>query len=105
MPSLKEEAQAYEPKHTKNIADLDAVSTSIEIHTAEGIDKENNPFTYKYVTVDGVDYRVPFKVLGDLKVLQEENPAMTLFKVKKTGEGLSTKYTVVPLQETVPVAV
>jgi hypothetical protein len=68
MAKLKDEAMAYESKLTKNIADL-----------------------------DGEKYRVPNSVLKQLKVLLEDNPDLKKFKVKKSGVGLNTDYTVIPI--------
>ena len=53
-------------------------------------------FPYKYVEVDGVRYKMPISVFKDLKALREETPNLTKFKVKKTGEGINTSYTVIP---------
>jgi hypothetical protein len=48
--------------------------------------------------VNGEEYRVPDSVLKALKDNLEVNPKLGWFKVKKTGEGLKTNYTVIPLQ-------
>jgi len=46
--------------------------------------------------VDDEEYRVPTSVLKSLKVILEDKPDLKFFKVKKTGEGLKTEYTVIP---------
>jgi len=97
MASLKEEAQAYVPKQTKNIAELMKVSTELEVKDDEGTDSEGHAFKYKFIEQDGEQYRVPGSVLGQIKDLLEENPNLKNFKVKRTGEGLKTRYTVIPL--------
>lgn len=99
MASIKEEAMAYEPKASiKNIADLPEVSTDIELKDGEGKNKETGEdFKYKFIDVNGEEYRVPNKVIGDLKVILEENKDLKKFKVKRTGAGLETRYTVIPL--------
>jgi len=48
--------------------------------------------------IDGVRFRVPLKVFGDLKAIMEVNPNMKKFKVSKKGAGINTKYTVIPLE-------
>ena len=98
MATLKEEAKAYEPPQTKNIADLEVVSTDIEISEREYQDSEGKPFKIKVVTLNGEDYRVPISVLKSLKTILEEKPDLKHFKVKKTGEGLKTEYTLIPLE-------
>jgi len=97
MPTIKDKAKAYEPKQTKNITDLEVVRTDAEVKETTARDKEGNEFTYNYITVDGEEYRVPDSVLKDLKVILEANPNLTSFQVKKTGTGMGTKYTVIPL--------
>ncbi len=96
--TLKEEAQAYEPQQkTKNIAELDRVSTALVVEEDSFLDNEDKEVKIKVVTVDGEKYRVPVSVLSALKVMMEDNPSLENFKVKKTGEGMDTRYTVIPL--------
>ena len=45
------------------------------------------------------EYRVPKSVLKQLKEQLEVNPKLKFFKVNKTGEGMKTSYTVIPLVE------
>ena len=93
MASLKDTAKAYEAKaKVNNIADLQSVSTELEVQT----DSEAE-FPYDYVVVDGKNYRIPSSVVANLKAILEENPKLQKFKVKKTGEGMETRYTVIPL--------
>lgn len=99
MTSLKESAIAYvAPDKTKNIVDLPKVSTELVVETKEKKNRDGETFTIQYVTVDGEQYRVPSSVLGTLKLLLEDNPNLKEFKVKSTGQGLDTRYTVIPLQ-------
>ncbi len=97
MSSLKEEALAYEKSTTKNVADLEVFDIGMETLTHEGINKEGEKYSYKYITdKEGIKYRVPWSVLDQIKAFLEENPDQTLFKVKKSGEGKQTAYTVIP---------
>jgi len=97
MAKLKEEAANYEPPTTKNIADLEVVNVDLELHDGEGKDKNGDIFRYKYIVHMNEEYRVPGKVLGDLKEILKQNPNLKVFKVAKKGEGLKTQYTVIPL--------
>lgn len=97
MGSLKEEAQSYKPKETKNIADLEKVSVNVEIETR--VVKEGTPeeFSYLYFTQGEEEYRVPGGVLNQMKTLLDEKPDLEFVKVKKNGEGLKTTYMVIPM--------
>ena len=92
MTKLIEEAKAYEPKQIKNIADLDSVSVDLDV-----LNETEVEFPYKYIVVGGERYKVPISVLGSLKVILGENANLKTFKVKKTGTGLGTEYTTIPL--------
>ncbi len=62
-----------------------------------GFEDAEAEFPFKYIEIEGEKYKVPISVLMNLKVILEENPNLKKFKVKKTGEGMDTKYTVIPL--------
>lgn len=95
MASLKEEAETYVAKKTKNIADLDIVPVNLDVEEETGTDKEGKEFTYKYIKVNEENFRVPNTVLDDLKTMILENPTIEFIKVIKEGEGLGTRYKVV----------
>ena len=97
MANLKEEAMTYESTATKNIAELPKVSTDVEVLERTGTNDEGKEFSYKYIRVEGSDYRVPASVLKSLKAILEDSPLLKHFKVKKTGQGMATEYTVIPL--------
>ena len=97
MANLKETALAYEAPQTLNIADLEVVSTDVEVKSETAKNKDDEEFTYNYIEVDGQRYRVPNSVLTELKAILEEQPDLKKFRVKKSGSGLQTRYTVVPL--------
>lgn len=97
MESIKESAMAYEPKQTKNIADLDKVSVELNLEDREGTDKEGKTFRYKVVVVNGEEYRVPGKVIGDLKSILDKKPNLQTFSVSRKGMGMNTVYTVIPM--------
>ncbi len=95
--TLKEEATTYESHSIGNIADLPKVSTELKVEEREGTNDEGKVFGYKVVMVDGQGYRVPVSVLKSLKAILDDKPNLEFFKVKKTGQGLATEYTVIPL--------
>ena len=95
--TLKDSALAYESKSVGNIADLPKVSTDLKVDDREAMNEEGKPFSYKVVIIDGQEYRVPASVLKSLKAILDDNPNLKTFKVKKTGTGLATEYTVIPL--------
>jgi len=97
METIKEKAQAYEPKTTPVISDVDVVPVDMPIYEDSGTDKKGKPFTYNTTVINEKEYRVPDSVLKDLKEILKEKPELKTFRVNKTGEGLSSKYTVIPL--------
>ena len=99
MATLKEEAQAYTPPQTLNIADLDKFSIDIELKDGNGKSSEGVEFTYKYATIDGSDYRVAGSIIGGIKALLGKMPNLTHVGVIKQGSGMNTKYQVVPVVE------
>ncbi len=97
MGTIGEEASQYEQPTTKNITDLKVISTSYQMEDREGKDNDGKIFKYKVIIVDGADYRVPTSVIGSLKAILEKKPDLKEFSVSKTGSGMDTRYTVIPL--------
>lgn len=98
MATISETAKSYEAPSTKNIADLDEVTTDLDVKDDVWHDDEKNlDVPYKFIELNNDRYRVPVSVLKSLKAILAENPDLKKFKVKKTGEGLKTSYTVIPL--------
>jgi len=97
MTNIKEAAEKHEPKKTKVVSDLEVVRMDSEIKEETAQDEKGVDFTYSYITVNGVKYRVPDSVLNSLKIIIAASPNITSFKVTKTGTGMSTRYTVIPL--------
>ncbi len=98
MGKLNEEAKNYTPATMNNITDLESVPTDIEV--VEEVFKEgtSEEFRAKIVRVDGEAYRVPVSVLKSLKAILEVKPDLKKIKVTKTGTGMNTEYTVIPLE-------
>lgn len=109
MGNIRQESQAYEPKTTRNIADLDVVDIEADIKSdtfpVKKKDKETNVEYVENVTIEYIiagnneRYRIPLIVKKQLKEHLAENPKLKWFKVRKKGTGLATEYTVIPLLE------
>lgn len=99
MTTIREEAQNYVPKETHNIAELDKFSVDIELEDRESTGKEGKPFTYKVAVIDDKEYRVAGSVIGGIKALLQKLPKLTDVSVIKQGDGMNTKYQVIPYME------
>lgn len=97
MATIKEQAMAFEPKKTLNIADLPEVSVDLQTLTREAVNNEGKTFTYDYIELNGEEYRIPSSVISALKEIIAAKPTLKKFKVTKAGSGLNVKYTVIPL--------
>lgn len=98
MTTIKEEAQEYEPKQIRNIAELEKISINLELETRTYKEGTEDEYKIKVCVIDNVVYRIPNIVLGQLKEQLKENSDLNFFKVKKTGQGKEgTNYTVIPL--------
>lgn len=100
MATIKDEAQEYQPPQTLNIATLDKVPVDIELLTGTGTKKETGEaFCYKYIEHEGKEYRVPGSVLGGIKSVLKKMPHLEYITVDKEGEGMNTRYHVMPYVE------
>ena len=97
MATLRETALAYEPQQTLNIADLEKIPVDIELKDGSGKDKDGEVFTYKFAVIDGKQYRVAGSVIGGIKALLNKLPALKFVAVIKQGQGMNTRYQVVPM--------
>jgi hypothetical protein len=102
MAKLSEAAKRYEStSKTKNIADLDKVSTDLElVRDTFEFEKDGQTKTVQQqvIEVEGEKFRVPVTVIQQLKVILEDNPELKNFKVKKSGTTKDdTRYQVIPL--------
>ncbi len=98
MGKLNEEAKNYIAPTMKNITDLKEVQTDVEIIDETFKEGTEDEFKVKAVRVDGELYRVPVSVLKSLKAILEIKPDLKRIKVTKSGTGMSTEYTVIPLE-------
>lgn len=103
MVNLKETAEKYEAEQmVKNIADCDLIPVDVDVFEKEFERKnpkegEEPTFKINVIEVNGQLYRMPNSVLASLKVILQKKPDLKEFSVGKTGEGLNTEYTVVPM--------
>jgi len=99
MTSIKDAAKNYTPQHTKNIADLPEVNIELmQLEDRTGTDSKGEEFTYKVIVVEGEEYRVPGSVIGNIKGILEKKPDLKRISVSKTGTGMDTRYTVIPIE-------
>jgi uncharacterized FlaG/YvyC family protein len=102
MVNIRQMASTYEAPETKNIADLEKFSLDLEIETKEFRRKEpkageSETFSINVVTIDDQEYRVPTTVIGQIKVIMQNQPEVKEVKVIKSGSGFNTKYQVLAL--------
>ena len=97
MANIRESAKAFEPKTTKNVADLDRMDLDWPVGHRKAKDKEGREFEYDVVVKDGEDYRIPSSVLNAIKTILEAKPSQRTVKVVKKGTGMSTEYTVIQM--------
>lgn len=95
MTSLKDEAKQYEPPRTLNVADLERIPVDLELKQGEG-EANGEKFKYKYITIEDKDYRVPGSVLGGIQAILEKKPNLEFVSVIKQGQGMNTRYQVIP---------
>jgi hypothetical protein len=98
MTSFKEQAKAYEPKTTLNIADLERFDISSTMDERTGTGQDGKDFSYKVAILNGIEYRVPNTVLEETKKLLAVKDDIKFIKVNKNGSGLATKYSVSVLE-------
>ena len=98
MSNLKEAAKGYEPTQLKNIADLESVNLDVNFEKVTKDKADGSTYDVNLIRIDGEEYRVPNSVLEKMQILLKEKPELKKVKVVKSGEGLKTNYTVVPLE-------
>ncbi|TRZ50122.1 MAG: hypothetical protein D4S01_07265 [Dehalococcoidia bacterium] len=100
MTTILEEINKYEePIKTANISDLKRVSVNMKAEYFKNINNKGEEYGYLFTEIEGIKYRIPSIVLGQLKKLIKNIPDLEFFYVDKTGEGKEgTKYLVIPLR-------
>lgn len=101
MATLKDEALAYEPKQTKNIADLDKFDISEAVEIRKGTNDRDEEYQYYVLVRDKEDYRIPNSVMDTIKNLIKANAKhdkkIKYLSVEKTGDGMKSRYSVITL--------
>ena len=103
--TLKDLAQQEKPRVFKKIEDFEAININNEISERTCMTKEGKEFTIKELSLynkdtDEVDrVRIPQTVIWGLQALLRHDPNLKYFRVIKTGEGMNTRYTVLPVNE------
>lgn len=91
--NIKDTALNTEQKSkVRNISEL----KSIDINSAVLEDTEAE-FPYMYIEIDEERFKIPKSVLLNMKAILEENPNLKKFKVTRTGKGMDSRYTIIPL--------
>lgn len=103
MATLKEEAIAYEAPQTLNIADLDKIPIDIELKDGKGTKKDGTTFTYKFAEIEGKEYRVAGTIIGGIQAILQKLPNTKYVSVIKQGEGMNTRYQVIPYGDSIPI--
>lgn len=97
MASLFEAAAAaQEAEKMRNIAELGSFNPrAVKFEDITRTLKDGTTFSAHVVVVGGVEYRVPHRVLLDLKELIEVRPDLETIRVIKTGQGKEgTRYSI-----------
>ena len=101
MTTLQYSAVNYQPQtanKTKNICELNKVSTKSELIDDNWTDKAGKEVKQQVIVVDGVKYRVPKTVLEQLQTILKFKHDLEYFKVSKTGTTKDdTQYKVEPV--------
>ena len=103
--TIKDLAQQEKPRVFKKIEDFEAINVNNEISERTCMTKEGKEFTIKEISLynedtDEIDrVRIPQTVIWGLQALLKHDPTLEYFRVIKTGTGMNTRYTVLPVNE------
>ena len=56
MTTIREKSMAFEPKVTKNIADLEKFNVNLDIKSKTVSEGTTDEFSYDFVEIDGVEH-------------------------------------------------
>ena len=99
METLRTAAANYQAPQTLNIAELEKIPIDIELKDGSGKNREGEEFTYKYAVIEGKEYRVAGSIIGGIKALLEKLPELEFVSVIKQGQGMNTRYQVIPINQ------
>lgn len=77
---------------------MNKIPISLELKDGTGTKKDGEPFTYKFAEIEGKEYRVAGTIIGGIKALLDKRPNTQFVQVLKQGEGMNTRYTVIPYE-------
>ena len=97
MGTIKEEAKNYEAPKARNISEVSKIPTDLQVLEDSGEDKDGKAYRYNYfLDEDGTKVRLPNSVLDQIQQILIDMPDLKNFKVSRKGEGLNTRYSVIP---------
>ena len=95
---LGEHAKQFKIKQYADICDVKAIPVDTEIYTdGKGTTTSGEEFTYSYIMDGENEVRIPKTVIAQLREHLTNNAMMKYFKVARSGSGLNTTYTVIPV--------
>ena len=100
--TIKDLAMQESTRTYKRIEDFQAISIHNEISDRTVMTSNGKEFTFKEISLYDEDMdtiygvRIPSSVIRGIRVLLEDNPDLEYFRVLKSGEGINTRYSVLP---------
>jgi len=96
--SIEEAAKNFKTAKMSIISDVVSVPVNTFIYREDVAERNGQEaYSFYYAIIGGTSYRVPKSVLFQLREILEAGTQFSNFHVQKTGEGLKTQYTVIPL--------
>jgi hypothetical protein len=79
------------------IADIDLIESKIFEYPSDNSPEIKKVLRY-LLTINGIEGKVvvPSGVMGDIKQLIEKQPNISHFTVVSTGQGIKTRYSIIP---------
>lgn len=97
--SLRNVAQNFESREFAGIETLERiVIDDITLYEKEFNKEDGSTFSNEMFLLDDVEYRMPKSVIAGIQAVLKVEPDTQAFRVVKSGVGMNTKYTVVPVQ-------
>ena len=103
LGSIKELAQQYQNGTFRKIEEYPFIHVNNQISERTCMTSEGKEFTIKEISILNKEtgnterVRMPNSVLAGLNVLLKDNPHLEYFRVLRTGVGMNTRYTVLPV--------
>jgi len=94
---LKEAATKFVAKTISNVAVLDRVPINAEIELKTFKEGTKEEYESYIATIEGNEFYIAMSVMGQIQEFIADMPGLKAVRVKKNGEGLNTRYVVIPL--------